>query len=89
MVVHFSLGSFLSSHGFSISALFTRREWKYVGGGTGCKPVLDPIADAGIDPYGETKGLRCGARSMGSLSGVPGRVLLAVVVAVVAVVPLW
>lgn len=84
IVDHFSLGSFLVSHGFSISSLLILREWKYRGGALVCKPVDDPIADAGIEPYGEANGFRGGARSIGSLSGVPG---LGVFVAVVVAVP--
>lgn len=41
------------------------------------------MAEAGIDPYGDANGFRGCDRSIGSLSGVPGRgVFVAVVVAV-------
>ena len=43
------------------------------------------MAEAGNEPYGDAKGFLRGADSIGSLSGVPGRVFVAVVVAV----PYW
>jgi len=86
MVTHFSFGSFRSSQGLSCSPFLIRREWKYLGAGADWKPLEEPIADAGMEPYGDEKGFLTGAISIGSLSGVPAR---GVVAAVVVVVPAW
>lgn len=48
-------------------------------------PVVEPIAEGGIEPYGVAKGFGRWTFSMGSLSGVPGR--LGESVAVVVDVP--
>lgn len=84
MVVHFCRGSFFSSHGFSTSSFLIRLEWKNLFGCASI-PVVDPMVDPGMEPYGVEKGFwRC-TGSMRSFSGVPALVELAAVV--VAVVP--
>ena len=86
IVTHFSFGSFTSSQGRSISPFLILLDRKYLGW-SGCwKPVVEPRAEAGIEPYGEAKGFGRGVGSIRSLSGVPGR---GVPVAVVLAVPWW
>ena len=71
IVTHFSLGSFLSSHGRSISPFLIRREWKYLGGWC-WKPVVEAARDVGADWFGEEKGFGFGTGRVGLLPVVPG-----------------
>jgi hypothetical protein len=96
IVIHFSLGSFLSLHGCSTSPFLTRLEWKYLEGSARTAEE-EPNDDAGLELKGEEKGFARGAGEISSpngslrvlLSGVPGRCGVVAVEMADRPLPLW